>query len=125
MYMKKPLVIACSLVFAAANVAHADEASDLKAKLEALQKQMDQLKGQLESVTEQMRNQKQAVTEQKQEQAKSFIQKKPGDDLTFTMGGGEVTLYGYLDVSVDYTTKGIANRFGNGGSTDLPVGNVG
>lgn len=126
MNKKKLLVIVCSLAFAAANVARADDTSDLKAKLEALQKQMNQLKGQLEEVTEQMRNQKQEVTEQmeKQEkQAKNFVQLKPGDALTIeTRGGGEATLYGYLDLSVDYATKGLKNKIGNGG--DTAVGNL-
>jgi predicted porin len=128
MNKKKLLVIVCSLAFAAANVARADDASDLKAKLEALQKQMNELKGQLDEVTEQMRNQKQEVTEQieKQEkQAKNFIQHKPGDDLTLMIGGsgGEVTLYGYLDVSVDYATKGLKNKFSDQHG-DFAVGNL-
>lgn len=132
---KNQFVIACCLALAFANSARADETSDLKAKLDALQKQMDAIKGQLEEVTAQMQKQKQdqeqqtqQVTEQmekqKQEQT-NFVRFKPGDNLTIeTKGGGEVTLYGYLDVSLDYATKGIQNKFSDQHG-DTPQGKLG
>ena len=55
-----------------------------------------------------------------------FLRKKPGaNGLTFLTPGGEISLYGQLDVSIDDTTKGIADKIGPGGPTDRPIGNVG
>src|SRR5262249_44708542 len=34
---------------------------------------------------------------------------KPGKDLTFQVGGGEVTLYGHVDVSLDEQTNGMGD----------------
>ena len=41
---------------------------------------------------------------------------KPGNDLTFQVGGGELTLFGHVDVSVDYQTNGMSG-YKNGGQT--------
>src|SRR6516164_3031447 len=55
-----------------------------------------------------------------------FFRKKPGaKGLTFLTPGGEITMYGQLDVSIDDTTKGIADKVGPNGPTDRPIGNVG
>jgi predicted porin len=55
---------------------------------------------------------------------KWFFEKEPGKGLTFRTPGGEVSLYGQLDVSIDDTTKGISGirRQPQG---DVPVGNGG
>ena len=52
-----------------------------------------------------------------------YFERKPGDRMTFYVPGGEFTTYGNLDVSVDATTKGIANEIGPDGNP--PVGNMG
>lgn len=52
-----------------------------------------------------------------------FFERKPGDRMTFYVPGGEFTTYGNLDVSVNATTKGIANEIGPDGNP--PVGNMG
>ena len=52
-----------------------------------------------------------------------YLHKKDGAPLTFETPGGEIGIYGVIDVSVDASTKGIKNKVGNGG--DKPVGNVG
>ncbi len=52
----------------------------------------------------------------------AFLERKPGDDLTFFTRYGEVTLYGNLDVSVDVATKGVGGLRAAGVG---PVGNVG
>jgi len=118
---KRLLAIAVSLMFAGANVAQAadDPASALKAQVEALQKQLDAVKAQLDQVQSQVQ-----ATKQEQEKTKAaFVQMKPGLGTTFlTGGGGEVTIYGNLDVSFDYTTKGLQSSYDQGGS---PVGNTG
>src|SRR5262249_35878148 len=52
-----------------------------------------------------------------------FFEPKEGKDVTFYTPGGELTFYGYLDVSFDVTTKGISDlRDSNGNG---PVGHVG
>jgi predicted porin len=52
-----------------------------------------------------------------------FLERKPGDALTFYTPGGEITAYGNLDVSFDAATKGIGNKAAPDGSK--PVGNTG
>jgi predicted porin len=37
---------------------------------------------------------------------------KSGPELKFSVGGGEVQIYGHADVSFDYVDNGLANRFG-------------
>src|ERR1019366_5535510 len=54
----------------------------------------------------------------------AFLQLKPGDALTFvSFHGGEVTLYGNLDVSFDATTKGLQSDYGDNGG--VPLGKMG
>jgi predicted porin len=55
--------------------------------------------------------------------ARAFLEKEKGDKLNFTTPNGEILLYGNLDVSADYVTKGISNLRAPDGSG--PVGNVG
>ena len=52
-----------------------------------------------------------------------FFEPKPGKDVTFYTPGGELTFYGYLDVSFDVTTKGISDLKDSNGNG--PVGHVG
>jgi predicted porin len=83
------------------------------------------VKAQLEAVTGELQKQKQEQEHEKRAGGGApFVQRKPGDALTFLApGGGEVTLYGNLDVSLDETTKGFKSDYGaNGG---VPVGKVG
>jgi predicted porin len=105
-FQKKSLAIACSLALACMGSAHADQVSDMQAKLDALQKQIQELQAQMGSM------------QKKQEQVASSpgISMKPGNDLTFQVGGGEVTLYGHVDVSLDDQTNGMSG-FQNGGQT--------
>ena len=122
MNIKKPLALALALALAGPGIAQADQVSDLKAQMEAMQKQMDALKAQLDQVTTQVQTQKQ-VQEQQEEKNAQFVQTRPGSGLTFvTPGGGDVTLYGNLDVSFDTTTKGLQSSYEQGGS---PVGKMG
>ena len=122
MNIKFPLIGAVFLACGTYGVAHADDVSDLKAKMELLQKQLDAVKAQLNNMQE----------EKKQEEARAkaepkgepFLAHKPGDAFTFlTPGGGEVTFYGNLDVSFDYTTKGLQSDYGDNGG--VPVGRMG
>jgi predicted porin len=120
MKSKRLVALAVALVCAGANVAHADDpASAIKAQVEAMQKQLDALKAQLEQVQSQVQTQKQ---EQDKNKA-AFVEMKPGLGTTFlTGGGGEVTIYGNLDVSFDYTTKGLQSSYDQGGSPEGKMG---
>jgi len=106
-FQKRSLVIACSLALACMATAHADQVSDMQAKMDALQKQMQELQAQMGTMAK----------KQEQVAAAPGISMKPGNDLTFQVGGGEVTLYGHADVSVDVQTNGMSGFLHNG----LPV----
>ena len=91
MNIKRPLAVAVALMFVA-GAAHADEVSELKAQMEAMQKQMDALKARLEQVTNQVQQTQQAQQQQEKKNAQ-FLQRQEGSGLTFlTPGGGDVTL---------------------------------
>jgi predicted porin len=116
------LAIAVAAMIAVSATARADTESDLKAKVDALQKQLDELKAQLNNVVTSVQQTKQAQQEQEKKN-ESFLARKPGQGLTFLApGGGDVTVYGNFDVSFDDTTKGLQSNYANGGS---PVGNMG
>src|SRR6185312_4038696 len=77
----------------------------LKRQIDSLQRQIDQLKSALEH-------------QQAPAPAPSAAPPmKPGNDLTFHVGGGEVTLYGHVDLSLDDQTNGMNGFINNG----LPV----
>jgi predicted porin len=40
------------------------------------------------------------------------VQKLPGSEVKFSVGGGEVQLYGHADVSFDYVDNGLSGRLG-------------
>ncbi len=103
-FRKKSLALACSLAFASMGSARADEMSDMKAKLDALQKQVQELQEQMSAA--QKKQQEQAAAPAPAPGGNSI---KPGKDLTFQVGGGEVTLYGHADVSVDEQTNGMGD----------------
>ena len=121
-----PIVIVAAFAIAFAGMARADDASDLKARFEALQKQMEEVKAQLDQV---MKKQKEdqdkqaAAPKAAAGEAVPFLKKKEGDPVTFVTPGGEVTLYGHFNVSLDDTTKGISGMVDGGGNG--PVGRVG
>jgi hypothetical protein len=52
-----------------------------------------------------------------------FLERKPGNPLTFYTPGGEITAYGNFDVSFDGTSKNVKGLELNG--VDPPVGNFG
>ena len=124
---RSAVAVFASVLLMLSGSARAQDANDLKARFDALQQQFEQLKAQLDAVTTEMKKQQQTQEQQVQEQkAKNaaFFERKPGDALTFLApGGGEVTLYGNLDVSFDYTTKGLKSDYGDMGG--MPVGRMG
>jgi predicted porin len=116
-------LIASLFTVATASVAFADDAA-VKDQIDQLQKQIDALKAQVAQQQVQASKAKPPEAEKKKEEKPSFLQLKPGDAVTFaTIKGGEVTVYGNLDVSFDYTTKGLKSDYGDSGG--MPVGNMG
>jgi predicted porin len=125
MDVRKLAAVAAGSLLALAAPVRADISSDLQVQVQALQKQLEAVKAQLDAVTAEMQKQKQAQEQEpKQASGGPYIQRKPGDAVTFLApGGGEVTLYGNLDVSFDYTTKGLKSDYGDNGG--VPVGKMG
>lgn len=107
-FQRKALALACSLAVAGAGTARADAVSDLQAQMEVLQKQLDQVKTQVYNMQEKEKK------EAKESGGGTFLRVKPGNALTFLVGGGEVTLYGHVDVSVDDQTNGMSGFMHNG-----------
>ncbi len=64
-----------------------------------------------------------AAKEQGEAGAHRFLEPKPGKGATFYTPGGELTIYGHLDVSFDATTKGISGLRDENGNA--PQGSVG
>ena len=64
-----------------------------------------------------------ALAQSAEPEAHRFFEPKEGKDVTFYTPGGELTFYGYLDVSVDVTTKGISDFKDSNGNG--PTGHVG
>jgi predicted porin len=123
------------LVLAAGGTANAQSANDeqvkaLQAQIDQLQKAVNQLKSQQATQAKQQQTQQVKQTEQvkkleelqqqTQQQtvvanvpypvkgpAPCFFQLKPGKTVTFCTPGGEATLYGNFDVSLDYTSKSV------------------
>jgi predicted porin len=84
---------------------------------------MDALKARLDQVTNQVQQTQQAQ-QQQEKKNEQFLQRKEGSGLTFvTPGGGDVSLYGNLDVSFDIATKGLQSDYGDNGG--MPVGKMG
>jgi len=103
---KTSIAIACSLALSIMSSAHADQLSDMQANLNKLQQQIQDLQAQIGAL------QKPAAPAPAAPAA--AISAKPGNDLTFRVGGGEITIYGHADLSVDDQTSGLAGYL-NGG----------
>ena len=117
-HRRKAIVVALSVGLANAALIHQARAQTDPAtqrKIDALQQQIDDLKAERRAST----------PVQAAPGGHEFLERKPGDGITFFTRGGEVSIYGYLDVSLDYATKGISGMVGNNGPTDTPAGNGG
>src|SRR5579862_6694889 len=111
-----------------------DDNADVKAQLEALKQQAAALTQQIQQLQQKMDQQpataQQTVTHatavsspaQAPSTSRGFLERKPGDRLTFYTPGGEFTIYGNLDLSFDVITKGLGGKTANGAP---PVGNMG
>ena len=138
----KFLALAACVVIAAPAM-RADDVSDLKAQLQALQQQTDVLQQQIQTLRQQI--QKSAAEPQPApvsaasppkvdkplvpgQDDRGGFGRKQGSSLTFYTPGGEgmggqITAYGNLDLSLDAATKGISKLIGPDGNA--PVGKVG
>lgn len=128
MRKQSALTLACAVALAATGPAHAQDATGaLRQQIEALQRQLDDMKAQLQKVQGDVEAQKQrpATTPADEERAKAqFLSLAPGPGVNFNVpGGGLVSFYGNLDVSFDYTTKGLKSDYGDNGG--VPVGKMG
>jgi predicted porin len=135
------LATVCAVTLGAAGItfgsgAFAQSRDDMKAQIEALQRQLQILQDRFDK-QEQQQAQKEAQQAQKEAQqaqraaqapapggaGHEFLERKEGDGVTFYTRGGEVSVYGNLDLSIESTTKGISGMVGNGG--DSPAGDTG
>jgi len=126
MYIKRAVTLACALALAAPGAAAAQDATAaLRAQIEALQRQLDDMKSQLQKVQSDVQAQRAQPAPGESERAREqFLRLADGPGVTFLVaGGGTVSLYGNLDVSFDYTTKGFKSDYGENGG--VPVGKNG
>lgn len=116
------MAFAFACVVGTTGIASADQASDLAAKMEAMQQQMDAMKAQLDELKAARRLAPPPGTPPARPgQGGPFIQRVPGDPVTFLVGGEAITVYGNLDLSIDSTTKGFEH---SPIPADGPVGNT-
>jgi predicted porin len=110
---------ACVLALGATSLAHAQSNQELKQQIELLQKQIDMLRQRLDAAPPAAA----AAPAGAPAAGGEFLTRKTGKGVTFLTHGGEVSVYGNLDLSLDDTTKGIGGMVAPDGST--PVGNSG
>lgn len=148
-YPKLAVLVTGVLLIAASM--QADDVSDLKAQLQALQQHTDALQQQLQSLQQQLQKVASSVESKpapafnaapapaasaKPPEAEvaakvpaphGFFERKPGKTVTFYTpggeGGGGITAYGNLDVSADGISKGLVGEVGPDGNG--PIGRMG
>jgi predicted porin len=126
-------VLVC-VVSAAMHCWAGDDNADVKVQLESLKQQAAALAQQIEQLQQKIDQRPVAAVQSTAHVSEAaypaqvpatphgFLERKPGDRLTFYTRGGEFSLYGNLDVSFDVTTKGLGGKLANGAP---PVGNMG
>ncbi len=112
----KQIALACAVALGTVGLgfaggAFAQSPDEMKKVIQDLQKQVEALKNRVDQLsTEQQKQQKaQAAAPAAPGGHSNFIERKEGDGVTFYTRGGEVSVYGVLDVSVDTATKGIGS----------------
>lgn len=127
----KNIALLCAIAFGSTSVAVSGSASaqspdEMKHQIEALQRQLEALKNRMDEMS--VQQQKVQSAPQAAPVAATggheFLERKEGDGVTFHTRGGEVSLYGNLDISVDSTTKGIGGMTAANPPTS-PVGDTG
>src|ERR1700692_886133 len=116
------LILGVSCIGFASSVGAQTTSQDMKQQIDALQKQIEALRADLNHVSAQQNTQP-PVAAAAPAGNHEFLERKAGDGLTLLTRGGEVTLYGNVDLSIDDTTKGSSNLRASDGSG--PAGNNG
>jgi predicted porin/uncharacterized small protein (DUF1192 family) len=118
-------IVAAASCVAISSPAHAQAGNeDLKQKIDLLQQQIDMLKAQLDKVAQQQSAAPAPAMAAPAPGGHEFLERKPGDGVTFLTRGGELSIYANLDISVDDATKGIGGMTA-GGAPTTPVGKMG
>ncbi len=117
-HRRTALAVALSAGLVSIHQAHAQTDPQTQQRIDALQRQIDELKQSVERRAP-------ASAAAPAAGGHELLERKPGDGVTFFTRGGELSIYGNLDVSFDYATKGISRMTGAGGPTDVPAGNGG
>jgi len=102
---------------------------ELKQKIDLLQEQIDMLRSQLDKVAKQQSAPAPAPAAATAGLPAAsgdheWFERKKGDGVTFFTRGGELSIYGNLDLSIDSATKGIGGMT-TGESQTGPVGRTG
>src|SRR5438270_12629300 len=101
-FQKTSVALAVSLALGCVGNAHADQASDMQAKLDALQKESQELQAQIGALR---KKQEQVAAAAAVAPAKASANEvKAGKGLVFKVVGGELLLYVNADVSLDDQT---------------------
>src|ERR1035441_1512235 len=104
-------IVAAASCVAISSPAHAQAGNeDLKQKIDLLQQQIDMLKAQLDKVAQQQSAAAAPAMAAPAPGGHEFLERKPGDGVTFLTRGGDLSIYANLDISVDDATKGIGGR---------------
>jgi len=118
MTLRRTAVLA-ALVFGTCSVAlttgvRAQSMDDTRRLIEELQRQVQVLKDRLDKQEAQQKAQAAqppaAAPPAGVAGGHEFLERKPGNNMTFFTRGGEATFYGNLDISLDALTKGIAGK---------------
>jgi predicted porin len=130
--MNKPRIacIAAAVALALPAQVAAQTPEDMKRQIDDLQRQIEMLRQRLDQMQQQQRAAPApapaapaAPAIAAQTGGHEFLERKPGDGVTFYTRGGEVSVYGHLDVSLDTSTKGIGGLKDDAGNS--PPGNLG
>ncbi len=133
----KRIALLCAIAFGSGSAVFSGAVSaqspdEMKRQIELLQQQIEMLKNRVDQMSTQQQQQQQQI--QKVQSAPSaaasgsghgFLERKEGDGITFYTRGGEVSVYGNLDISADDTTKGISKLTAPGSGVPTPFGNGG
>ena len=135
MKLKKRIALLCALAFGASGMAmtgsvFAQSTDEMKRQIDELQRQLQMLKERMDQMSQQQKApppaQASQATPAPSGSGHGFLERKEDDGITFYTRGGEVSVYGTLDVSVDTSTKGISGmNTGGAPPFNTPVGNGG
>ena len=97
---------------------------ELKQQIDSLRDQLEKLQKQLDQVSKQQPTAPAPAPMAQPAAGHEFLERKSGEGVTFFTRGGEVTIYGNLDLSLDDSTKGISGKTAANPPT-TPVGKTG